>query len=116
MDPLTGLAIAGGLTMLYNTGNYAYEYFYPKDFDSMTYEDIKKIEKEMIEESTNKVLKQVEKIKVEHDIDWVDVVSELESLFKYKNIQSSDSSESSYSEDSEDSEDNKYVSDTSSDE
>lgn len=94
MDPLTIAAVAGGATMLYNAGSYMYNYLYQEESSDI---DINEIEREIAKESANEVLEQVEKIKENYDIDYSDVIRELNHLFEYRQDQSDESDSTSES-------------------
>ena len=97
MDPISISLIGGGLVTLYS-GYLGYSYYYstPEESeDVITNEDIKKIEK------VEKVVNKVQEIKEEYDLDFEDVIIELENLFKYQQNQSNETSEDTSEESAE---------------
>lgn len=88
MDPISGLAIVGTSTMLYNVGSYFYNYMYPED--DISNETILKIEKDIIVDSHNEILEKVYEIKKSYDIEYCDVIRELKQVLEKRRKQIDD--------------------------
>jgi hypothetical protein len=99
MDPISGLAILGTSTMLYNVGSYFYNYIYPED--DISDKRILEIEKELIEESHNDILEKVYEITKSYDIGYCDVIRELKQVLKKRRKQIDNSNSNSDISDSD---------------
>lgn len=120
IDPISGIAILGTGTMLYNATSYLYNWYYDPCTEIDGREEPESIMDEIIEEQINedieKEIKEVlEDIHRKYEISYDDVITELKHLFEYKEYEYVDSedveSEDVDSETESESEDYKAIDD-----